>query len=420
MAVFNYDVFISYKSEEESWARRLAKTLRDFGLRVWRDHDPGNGIPVARAWSPEINNAIRASEKMIVLWSNLLSTNSKSVAHQEINEMATLISNDQAGSRALIPVSLDGTSIAGYQNLTALQSDDSFQSLYQKYGVAGADNVKPIEWYGAVKALIETLGINDVMEIRFVVAAMTRAQAIELRDDPDVYSEDVAILTKMRAVMDITSLFNVDRYGNSPDEWKPFPQLGMSIKDIIDQYDVEKRAHYQNNNDFAKWIVVSYSEELFSADRTVRAGAQSSIENKPCLVIVDPVSLMHRKIYNSILQSGLQNHPKAFFMGIAPFVSQMHHDLYNLSNDLETELEQYMQGAYDRFKKYFEPVNQTCVLGVDHEYQFMRWLQVAADNIVKFGETPLRPQLRKTNSGRLQRLALEVGSQPGADVIKMS
>lgn len=419
MAVFNYDVFISYKSEEESWAKRLAKTLRDFGLKVWRDHDPGNGIPVARVWSDEIKNAIRSSEKMIVLWSNLLLTNAASVVHEEINEMATLVNNDQTGSRNLIPVSLDGTLTANYQNLKALQSDNSFQNLYQKYGAAGADDVKTMEWYSAVKTLIETLGIKDVMEVRFVVAAMNRAQAIELRDDPTVYSQDGNILTKMLAVMNRTSPFNVDRYGNSPDEWKPFPQLNASIKDIIEQYDADKRDHYQSNNDFAKWIVVSYSEEMFSADAAVRANARNSIDNKPCLVIVDPVSLMHRRIYNSILQSGLQNHPKAFFMGIAPFVSQMHQDLYNLSNDLETELEQYMQAAYDRFKKYFEPVNQTCVLGVDHEYQFMRWLQVAADNIVKFGETPLRPQPRKTNPARFQRLAIEAGSQPGADVIKM-
>ena len=49
--VFNYDVFISYKSEESSWARRLAETLRGFGLKVWRDHDAIDGIRVAEEWS---------------------------------------------------------------------------------------------------------------------------------------------------------------------------------------------------------------------------------------------------------------------------------------------------------------------------------------------------------------------------------
>lgn len=419
MQVFNYDIFISYKSEEESWAKRLAKTLRDFGLRVWRDHDPGDGIPVARVWSNEIKNAIKSSEKMIVLWSNLLLSNAASVVHEEINEMATLIQNDPTGSRHLIPVSLDGTSTNSYNNLGTLQNDNSFQNLYEIHGATGANDVKTIEWYSAVKTLIETLGIKDVMEVRFVVAAMNKTQATELRDDPAAHSQDKNLLTKMLAVMDKTSAFNIDRYGNLPDDWEPFPQLNASIKDIINQYDADKRVHFQNNRDYAKWIVVSYSEEMFSANAAERANARNSIANKPCLVIVDPVSLMHRDIYNSILQSGLQNHPKAFFMGIAPYVSQMHQDLYNLSNDLENELEQYLQVAYERFKKHFEPVNQTCVLGVDHEYQFMRWLQIAADNIVKFGETPLRAQPRKINQARFQRLEMEVGSQPGADVLKM-
>jgi len=109
--IFNYDIFISYKSQEENWAKRLADTFRGFGLTVWRDHDAGNGIRVSEKWSDEIRNGIRDSRVMIVLWSALIANDSTTVVHQEVNEMNSLIKNDPTGQRRFVPVILDGTSI---------------------------------------------------------------------------------------------------------------------------------------------------------------------------------------------------------------------------------------------------------------------------------------------------------------------
>src|SRR5690349_15822774 len=92
---FNYKVFISYKSQQETWALRLAATLRSFGLNVWRDHDADEGgIRLGESWSDEIRTGVRDSEKMMVLWSELISGNASTVVHQEINEMFKYIQND--------------------------------------------------------------------------------------------------------------------------------------------------------------------------------------------------------------------------------------------------------------------------------------------------------------------------------------
>ena len=74
-------VFISYKSEDESWAERIADTLESFGVNVWRDHAAENGIRVSYKWDDEIRAAIGDSTTMLVLWSKNLETDANSAAY---------------------------------------------------------------------------------------------------------------------------------------------------------------------------------------------------------------------------------------------------------------------------------------------------------------------------------------------------
>src|SRR5438105_452815 len=118
MSVFNYEVFISYKSEEASWATRLAESLRLFGLSVWRDRDPPAGIRVGELWDPAIENAIRSSRTMVVLWSKRVSENyATTVVRREVQTMAELIQSEPGSGRRFVPISLDGTSVVGQEQL---------------------------------------------------------------------------------------------------------------------------------------------------------------------------------------------------------------------------------------------------------------------------------------------------------------
>jgi hypothetical protein len=166
-------------------------------------------------------------------------------------------------------------------------------------------------------------------------------------------------------MMHKTSDFDINRYGHAPNDWRPFPQLDdyWTIRNLIDAHDRDKRAWAQQNNQDAKWILVSYSNEMLSADAEVRDKAREAIQEGPCLIIIDPVSLMHKKIYNDIIvNGGLQSHREAFVIGIAPFVSQMHTELYDTTIDIENQLRQRLAAVYARFTKYFDPSERACVL----------------------------------------------------------
>lgn len=394
---FNYKVFISYKSQQESWARRLATTLRSFGLTVWRDHDADEGgIRLGESWSEEIRRGIRDAEKMMVLWSSLIANNSSTVVLQEIQEMHKYVQSDTTSKRGYIPISLDGTSFASYSLLSGYHGDEAnFKLLYSKYGDTGAENASPIEWYEAIRPLIKALGIqDDIMEIRFVVAAMTHSQALELQNDPTKRVSSNAF-ELMLNLMSKTSTFDVQRYGQSPNEWKPFPQIDppWSIGEIIENYDREKRTWLHEKQKYAPWIVVSYSDEIMSKDEDRREAARDALRPEiPCLVIVDPVSMMHIDVYNRILVAqGLQHHPKAFFLGIAPFISVMHNEIYAPAFEVWETLkgENFLHAPYERFSAYFESENRSSVLDIDNGYQFVRWLQVAVDSIILEKKTPM-------------------------------
>jgi hypothetical protein len=422
ISVFNYDVFISYRSQQESWAARLAETLRGFGLKVWRDHDAGDGIRVGEAWSDEVRNGIRASRTMIVLWSNLIATNANTIVLQEVNEMKGLVDNDTTGLRRFVPVLLDGTPINNFVPLSPYQADVDLQSLYAQAGDGGASRVSATEWFGAVRNLVQALGIQDVMEVRFVVAAMTREQARQLYGEPETYAVNRDALRLMCEVMEKTSPFSLDRYGDSPNDWRPFPQLGptFTIKALLNAYDDEKREEFRGRNEFAKWILVSYSDEIVAPSPQVRQGARDAINSGPSLVVIDPISLMHRDVFGHIItNASLHNRPDSFVLGVAPFVSLMHRELFESTMEIDEMLKDYLEDAYQRFSRPFVAGNNACVMNVEHEWQFTRWLQVAADSIVSARRTPMRARARRPNQAIAQRLRQQAPATPDPDVINM-
>jgi hypothetical protein len=418
---YEYDIFISYKSQQESWARRLAQTLREFGLKVWRDHDAGSGIRIAHEWSEEIRIGIKSSRVMLVLWSELVANDASSYILDEVREMDSLIESDRTGQRRFLPVRLDGASIDRFKTLAPYHADSSFRNLFARYGESGGEQVDAIGWYSAVKPLAEELGITGLMEARYVVAAMDRTQAEQLIEQPEKYAQDPHTFKLMHDLINKTSgSFNLNHYGSSPDDWRPFPQLSnqLTIRELIANHDSDKRRWLQEQDIPARWVLASYSIDIMSADIAIRNAARDRLKEGPFLVLMDPVSLMHRAVYDRILlQGGLQHHPHAHMIGFAPFVSHMHPDLWESANEVDQRLQEHLAPAYSRFTAYFAPGNEACVLHVDHEHQFVRWLQLAVESIVATQKTPLRAG--RAHPDQVARLRPLARARPSASLARM-
>jgi len=318
----------------------------------------------------------------------------------------------------------DDAELDRYRALAPVQAVSTFQPLHARFGDAEAGKVGPLDWFCAMRPLIGALGLkNDVTEIRFVVAAMNRTQAAQITADPARYALDAMVFSRMRDAMAKTSPFSIDRYGDTPDDWLPFPQVDPppSIRDIVMLYDDQRRRHVRASGGRAPWIVVSFSEAIASADWNQRKMARDKLQSGPCLVVVDAVSLMHREVYDRLItQSSLHNLPESFIIGVAPYVAQMHADLFQITAEIDRELTDRLQSAYDRFSTPFQPDFKTCVMNVDHELHFMRWLQVAGDSIFTAQRTPLRFQDAAADPRVLRRMRDHAAVRPGPELIDMS
>jgi len=89
------DISISYARSSEREARAIGEALRAMGYGVWRD----NEIPAHRAFSEVIEERLRASKAVVVVWS------ADATASEWVRSEATLARAD----RKLVQLSVDGT-----------------------------------------------------------------------------------------------------------------------------------------------------------------------------------------------------------------------------------------------------------------------------------------------------------------------
>ncbi len=405
MADYHFDLFISYKSEQRSWARRLAETLAGFGLDVWWDRDDNGGIPGGRPWGSSIDDAIRASRKMAVLWSGELAQG-ESTVHQEIHRMKFLIQSEPGDGRGFLPISLDGTPTDTSDLLKTYQQAASFEEQYGLHGAEGADAVSSIYWSRPIKDIARALGIEDIAELRFVVAAMNRSQAHALDSEPDTVCRDAEAYRALRRVMEETNSLLPDRYGDSPNAWKPFPELDENIVELLGRYDLGKRQWLleRKEQSCCNWLLTSYSEEFLSENGERWQAAERRLREGPCLVLIDPVSLLHRHIYRRmIVDLAPHRHHEAFVIGVSPYSPRLHDAVCSQIKNAEEHLKQLLGLAYERIRSDFDHEPRICVFGVDHDLQFTRWLQAAADRIYDSGRTPLRRRQRLYTRPRRER-----------------
>lgn len=92
-----YDVFLSYASEDRGTAQRLAAGLGQSGLSVWWDRR----IPVGSEWDKAIEESLAAAQCVVVLWT----------AHTKRSRWVRAEARDALNKEKLIPVMLEDNAI---------------------------------------------------------------------------------------------------------------------------------------------------------------------------------------------------------------------------------------------------------------------------------------------------------------------
>jgi hypothetical protein len=375
------EVFLSYKSEQHSWAARLATDLRRHGYRVFLDHDTQAGLVAGLAWEQQLANVIRRADHFLLLWSGLVTVGSYVLTEIDVRRQA---------QRDVTVVRLDDSPLL--QSLdSATQGYRELVDLYTTPG--GADAVGFFEWNRAVRHLVQqVLGDDEraVVEIPVVVVAMTRDQALDVAAGNRVFQN--VRNNAYPQVMDLlaaTAPFDPTRYGDRPEQWRPFepnPVEGdPTVEQVIDDFDRARRDWYLEHREADRpppHVFVPYSAAL--RDPATRQRAKQRLQERPSLVVIDPLSLVHEAVTSEVLANGLHTLPRAFVIGLGPRISSALQPVRRYYTDVERQLFDgvLMTDPHERARARFRPTLSSCVLNVSHGYELSRWVQVASETIL--------------------------------------
>jgi hypothetical protein len=397
----DYDIFISYKSEQWSWARRLAASLKWLGYKVFLDHDRDDGIPAGAEWQARLDAAVRDADYFILLWSQRVGVDSY-VLHEvderrNANRGISVVRLDNAPGLALLD--------KGVQDFTALV--DLYRPLAGDE-VPDADDVDPFDWQNAILGLArEVLECNTVpVQIPFVVCAMNADEVRQLVSDPGEAVVDNDAFTAMMSVLDDGQSLDPERYGITPEEWRPFSSPGTAtpgptVEELLLEAYVGRRKwqHDFPGDDRLPEVDVHMYVRVgpLLRDQRTRARAQTMLANKPSVVIFDAVSLLHRNVHQFVMANALHMLPKAFVVGVGPTVLSPSPVVQDFLAGRQAEFFEKLQmdASFERATTYFNPTLSACVLNVERSYEFSRWVQLASESML----TWIAQSTRRMNSG---------------------
>jgi hypothetical protein len=379
------DIFISYKSQQNSWAARLSEDLDRYGYTVFVDHDTAAGLKVGQAWEQQITHAIRHAEHFLVLWSDLITVGSYVLKEIDIRR--------QSG-RPVVVVRLDDSE--GMQILNT--ADHEFREFVDLHTAAEvAAEVGFFEWNRAVRHLVDQVlnareGGGRIIEIPVVVIAMTRDQAREVATGKRIVHDvrDGAFARLMDLLRE-TVPFDSERYGDRPEAWHPFePDLDVgdpSVEEVIYEFDRAQRRWYREHagdrsDPLVPHVFVNYGCAL--RNPRTRTRARDRVQDGPALVVFDPISLVHEAVHAEVISNGLHTLNQAFVIGLGPRISSALPPVRTYLTDLERALFDglMMTDPHERARAPFRPTLSTCVLNVGRSFELSRWIQVASESIL--------------------------------------
>jgi hypothetical protein len=418
-----YDIFISHKKEQLSWALRLQNTLEMFGYSVFVDHATHNNLQAEQDWEAQLQYHCTSAKHMVLLWSEEVSQGSFvnleikwriQEYHQNPTKRITVLRLDESA------FSQDLNEHYGkrqtFRDFITIYRDVASDDLpnYKNLRDIGADDVDYFSWHNAAIRFVEETFSDvpfSVIKIPYIVLAMTKIQAQELVEGKNL-AVDQQICERVLNVA--KGSFDVNRYGLTPEDWKPFPPMpqlgweGHTLRQILVACEKDKRDYVQKNSTLINRdeydlnrVLVSYTG-LFSGDFNQRKTAIENLENGPCLVFIDPISMMHKQVRYTY-QAVSEELGNKFTLSMSPFIPALHNDFSDYVNNERTLLDALgLNTPYERFHKFFLDYPKTSIMNVDHGFELARWIQFATDNITRYlSKNQLNNQWRNNSKLRL-------------------
>jgi hypothetical protein len=277
-----YDIFISYASENRGWAEKLEADLVKGNRRVFRDQ---SRLQPGARWETQLQQSLDQSQYLVVLWTS--QAQSSNWVHKELARFERHTEVDQR--RRLICVNLQGDNPA----YNMYQAIDSLKAA--GVPIDQPEAVNPNLWNDVVAHIVAALDEDEEIErIDTAVLAMTDSEA----DPAQPRGLKPENLAPIEQVFGLTPVDLQKRYGPTRLDWKPYDGQ-LTIKAGLDQLMTHVNAAVPTKRFGWRGISADFWEPMMTGKPTQVAAALASA--RLSLVVVDAVSLLWQDVYQRVM-----------------------------------------------------------------------------------------------------------------------
>lgn len=333
------DLFISYNSKDEIWAKRFFEDVRSRfpTIKPFWARDTAS-IPPGSEFRPIFQGAVEDATNFVVFWSN----NAKQ-SSEVLPEIATFLQSQKTN-----PKSRDGSQRtafyvpleAGVQHgtLNALQGFPDFGSVYdaadKDRGIAGL-NAEPAKdnWSRMVRA-IGNSALQGQASQAVTLALMVLTTQSGGSDNLDgildykPYASQPSLGEFLQSAR-LPLAAAKARYGKSAFDWKPFGTT-KTIIDLAEDVREKVNADLDATHQF-HWRPVDFvAEAMQLPDWPALQRLLEKLSDGPSIVVTDPVSLFNTAVQN--IFRGLDAYAKkqqSMIVSISPVEAEGTNQLYS-------------------------------------------------------------------------------------------
>jgi hypothetical protein len=318
---YQYDVFISYKSEDYLWAQKLYDDLSKKGLQPFLDRQR---LQAGEQWEPQLAANLRNSQHLVVLWSKKAA--GSNWVNRETYTFDAIINIVSVGSalvnrRMLFILLEEGENppFSSLQMINELRKANAY--------AAGINQVDLNLWTEVVRKIDEAIRSDDASRpgpVPLAIMAMTRPQFDQLDPDepfPIAFPGGKKSLNTLLKELDIASMQTIDDlkhyYGDKARDWKPFGSDTLNIRTIMETLKDEINQRLPGTP--IRWDPVG--DDFWTDDLDIAQKAAERLLVGWAVIVIDPLSLYNNdmyRIFGDFIAPALDN-PKAVFMTLPPF-----------------------------------------------------------------------------------------------------
>jgi hypothetical protein len=306
--MMKYDLFISYSSHDRSWARKLKQDLESRNVKCFFDQ---TRLVKGEKWENQLLPDLLASRHFLVLWSE--KARGSDWVSEELYRFKGDIDPTGEGQpvpgRLIYSLSLQGqnATLSAYQGYLDLKIQAAYTRYLAEANALGAPPQDfPLlaeeqqvwdEWVGEIAAAARSN--SPAVQVPVAVLALTTAlfdASPPVTPEFDFVAETDMDTFLMRLGVEKMSQLRA-RYGATPFDWHPFGS-SQTVKDLLEELRSDPATGINTKLAELKNAPVKWSFlDVITPPVNQLANVAQPLVSGPCLVIIDPVSLLSGRVW---------------------------------------------------------------------------------------------------------------------------